>query len=562
MVAVAPPQPDPFQVAISLASKPAVDPFIQAQLLAQQTFNPVASCATHAGARRRFWDGDKFPGSYGFTNLLTLDYWSLRKRSDELFHNNLYARGLIRRMVTNVINTGLMPELEPNDTLIPLSEDEAEEWAENVESRFEAWATTPRLCDFEGRRTYAKLQADAKREAMVEGDVLTVLRTHKPTGLPQIQLIRGGRVRTPLKPPGGKRIKHGVQLDARGRTEGFWITKADKPRESEFVPAFGPKSKKRLAWLIFGTEKRTDAVRGTPLLSLILQSIKEMDRYRDSEQRAATVNSLLAMFIERTGNRIGTNPVSGGAVMNRSFATEDPDRNYNITEQWPGIVMEQLAAGEKPVGFDTKRPNVNYAVFESAVVSAIAWANEIPPEILMLQFGNNYSASKAAISEFRKYIVRERNDFGFDWCQPVMVEWLIAEVVKDRIEARGFLESALDPLRYAEFGGWTRCSWGGPMAPSIELHREVKAYVEGIDAGIISHDRASKDLFGVRNSRVVKRLKREKEMMKDLQPDPVPGAAPAPVDPRTGMTAGHLGEVIRLVRDDIDADGDEGIQHG
>jgi hypothetical protein len=51
--------------------------------------------------------GDKFAGGFGATKVFTPDYWTLRQRSEQLFHENLYARGLIRRLVTNEINTGL-----------------------------------------------------------------------------------------------------------------------------------------------------------------------------------------------------------------------------------------------------------------------------------------------------------------------------------------------------------------------------------------------------------------------------------------------------------------------
>jgi hypothetical protein len=51
--------------------------------------------------RYSFDDGSKFAGGFGVTELLLADYWTLRQRSSQLFEQNLYARGLIRRLVTN-----------------------------------------------------------------------------------------------------------------------------------------------------------------------------------------------------------------------------------------------------------------------------------------------------------------------------------------------------------------------------------------------------------------------------------------------------------------------------
>ncbi len=69
------------------------------------------------------FDGDKFPGGFGPTQLFTADYWTLRERSSQLFTENLYARGLIRRLITNEINTGLTPEATPDEQIIGVAED-------------------------------------------------------------------------------------------------------------------------------------------------------------------------------------------------------------------------------------------------------------------------------------------------------------------------------------------------------------------------------------------------------------------------------------------------------
>lgn len=487
---------------------------------------PFAPAAAHG-----FWGGEKFPTGFGITKLLSLDYWTLRQRSSQLFEENLYARGLLRRLVTNEVNIGLLLEAEPNETLIDgLDEEGADQWAEDTENRFEIYAADPRLCDWEGRRTFAESQREARRESLIEGDVLVILRQSQLTGLPQIQLIRGGRVRTPLNRAGDANISHGVELDAKGRQIAYHVK--DREGKMSRVPAFGPRSKRRLAWLVYGTDKRMDGVRGTPLLSLILQSMKELDRYRDAEQRAAVVNSIVAMFVSKNSDKPGTMPLSGGATRVTQFqgtGTQGEERQFNITQNWPGMALEELQEGETPHSFDTKRPNVDYAAFEGTILAAIAWANEIPPEILTLHFQNNFSASKAAIQEFKMYLMMFRSIFGPSFCQPVYEDWLLSELNNGNITAAGLQEAMRDPRSYTERGAWLRSSWGGPVKPSIELGKDVKAMVEAIEANLISRDRASKDLFGVRNSRVLKRLRKENAMITELGLEPtVPTEPPTP----------------------------------
>ena len=520
------------------------------------------------------WGGDKWSGSFGETKIFSANYWELRARSDQLFHENLYARGIVRRLVTSEINTGLMLEAEPLYELVPsLSEDGAQEWSSETENRFEIWARTPSLCDYEGRRTYAQLQETIRREALVSGDVLVVLRHPRtPNTPPAVQIIRGSRVASPIdsEPRKGNRVVHGVELDPRGRQVAYHVSKPatslGSALETTRIPTVGERSGKRVAWIVYGTDFRQDDVRGQPLLSIVLQSLKEIDRYRDSEQRAATVNSLLAMFITKEPGTLGTLPVTGGAVRQaRATGTglDGQERQYNLAGQFPGLVFEELNAGEVPKAFDTSRPNVNYPVFEAAVLSAVAWANEIPPEVLLLSFSSNYSASKAAINEFKAYIARVRSSFGSDVCQPIYCEWLVTEALAGRLpNSQAFLSAWRDPAKFVEFGAWVLADWGGPVKPSIEHAKDVQAYIKAIEARLISRDRATKDLYGVRFAVVARRIAGEDKIMAALgasgidaltgaapPPPPTIVAPPAPGAPKA-LTEARILELAREVYDD------------
>src|SRR5205085_1098932 len=97
--------------------------------------------------RYSFDDGSKFAGGYGFTQLLLTDYWTLRARSSELFETNLYARGIVRRLVTNEINVGLHLEATPEEAILGKPEDSLADWSESTENRFQLWCDRPLLCD-------------------------------------------------------------------------------------------------------------------------------------------------------------------------------------------------------------------------------------------------------------------------------------------------------------------------------------------------------------------------------------------------------------------------------
>lgn len=463
---------------------------------------------------RYSWDdGSKFPGGYGPTQLLAPDYWTLRKRSAELFETNLYARGVIQRLVTNEINTGLHLESTPEEAILGLEEDSLADWSETVENRFQIWSDRPQLSDHAEQVTFGRQQAIARTEALVVGDVLVVQRQDARTGLPRVQLINGEKVQTPfgLEPQSGNKIRHGVELDSNGRHVAYWIQQEDGT--SKRLAAWGEKSGRRIAWLVYGTPHRLDDVRGKPILSLVLQSLKELDRYRDSTQRKALVLSHLAMFIEKTMDKPGSRPITGGAVRRSHERAEgtrpEQERCFATAQQVPGFVIEELQTGEKPQAFQVNGTTESYGLFEEAIVQAIAWALEIPPEILTLSFNSNYSASQAAINEFKMYLNKVRTDFGDAFCQPIYVEWLLAETTSKKITAARLLEAWRDFTLYDIFAAWISSDWAGQIKPAVDLTKLVGGYKAAIEEGFITRDRASRELFGTKYSKNVQKLRRE-----------------------------------------------------
>lgn len=461
------------------------------------------------------FNGDKFDGGFGVTQLFTADYWTLRARSEQLFKENLYARGLIRRLITNEINVGLFPESNPDTRVLGKDGTDLTQWTELVEARFDMWANSPATCDYYQEQTFGQIQQTARREALVCGDVLVVLSQSKRTKMPMVRLVSGARVRTPFDQEArpGHTIKHGVEMDAQGRVVAYWITQDDLT--SKRLPAHGEKSGRRIAWLIFGTEKRLDEIRGEPLLSIVLQSLKEQDRYRDATLRKAVVTSILAMFIKKTQDKPGSLPLTGGATRRgvntpeAAASTTTPNRKFALSN--PGVVIEELQVGEEPVAFNNQGVDTNFADFEAAITHAIAWSNEVPPEILTLAFKNNYSASQAAINEFKQYINKVWADFGQCFCTPVFNEWLVSEALLGRVQAEGFLEAWGDPEKYDIFGAWSRVAWYGSIKPSTDMLKATRGSQALVQEGWSTNARESRVLTGTKFSDNIKWLVRENQ---------------------------------------------------
>lgn len=474
------------------------------------------------GGESTSWTGDKFFGGFGITkDYDVVDHYLLRMRSKQLFTENLYARGLIRRLLTNEINKGLALEATPDADILGLDREDLAAWSENAERRYTIYGKNPEVCDYRGLRTMGALQRQARLMAIVSGDVLVMLRHNPITNLPSVDLVDAENVTDPQSDTQvravrnrGNKIVDGVEVDPNGRHIAFFVEQANGTWRR--VPAKGPRTGRRQAWLYYGTERLINDVRGTSLLALVVQSLKEVDRYRDAEQRAAVINSMIAVWVEKTENKISSLPLTGGATRVDTVTTQDDSsgrKDVQFSGNMPGMMLQELQQGEKPTSYDTRRPNVNFGVFEAAVLSAIAWANEIPPETLMLQFQNNYSASRGATNEFKMYLDKERARSGEEFNDPIYQDWLLSEALNRSIVAPGLLDAWRDPAQWDRFGAWVMASWAGAIKPNVDLLKEAKAYKVLVEEGWITRDRAARELTGMKFSKAVQQLKTENTLL-------------------------------------------------
>jgi len=483
--------------------------------------------ASFVGTEQSTWSGDKFAGGFGITkDYEIVDYWLLRKRSKQLFTENLYARGLVRRLITNEINKGLALEATPDADILGINPESLAEWSENTERRFMIWGKMPELCDYRGARTFGALQRQARMMAITSGDVLVVLRQGKAK-LPQVDLIDAEHVQSPTEAAliraakaRGNTIEHGVEIDSARRNVAFYVRSSDG--KSTRVAAYGKKTGRKQAWLLYGTERMINDVRGQSLLAIVIQSLKEVDRYRDAEQRSAVINSMIALWIEKSEDKPSTLPLTGGAMRKDTVTTQNDSqgrKDVQFSSHMPGMMLQELQQGEKPTSYDTRRPNVNFGVFEAAIVNGFAWANEIPPEVLTLAFQNNYSASRGAVNEFKMYLEKKRTEIGEEFCDPIYQDYLLSETLKNGIDAPGLLDAWFDHNLWDRFGAWVLADWAGAIKPNVDLLKEVRAYKELAAEGWITRDRASRELTGMKFSKTTQQLKRENaDLAESLQP--------------------------------------------
>lgn len=496
-----------------------------------------------------FWDGAKFPGSLGpVSEWVFVDYWKLRKRSMKLFRSNTYMKGVIRRLVTNEIHTGIVATPTPMGSVLFPGRDGVEqaqravEYSDIIANEFDLYCNSPAVFDWSKKDTFGAFQKLVRSESLISGDGIIISRIDKATNLPRWQWVNGDHIRTPDTPNllDGHYIKHGVEFDKWGKRVAFYVQSVvDGAYEYERIPVRGEKSGRLISWMVYGSEHFVDDVRGEPFLADAIYMLKDLDRTRDAEVRASLVNAMIPLFLEEAPNEIKipagpadyarslrgpAAPASAAGAVNGAPLPPLPDgpvpANYlNVTPPTnqidimnPGTVYKAPNGG-KITSFQTNRPNVNYSTFEKSIIAVLAWSHNIPPEILMMEFGNNYSASRQANNEFEVYLSDFVKSFSLAVNKPIYECWITQMALTGQIELPGFVRAYGNPEAWRIVNGWMQCVWTGLNRPSVDRNKEANASQTLLDNGLTTYDIEARRHSGLSFAQVMQTLKRERELM-------------------------------------------------
>ena len=404
----------------------------------------------------------------------------LRSRSRDLARNAPIGGAAINVAVTNVIGTGLSMQSNPDISVLGWSDEQASAWKREVEAEWALWCNSTD-CDATRAMNFYGLQSLALRSMLESGDVLAITPAINRGGAYSlaVQLIEADRLSNKNSAMDTENKISGVTIDSNGAAIRYDIAKKHPGallrsvgNEWTEIDARSPSGRINVIHLF--ERKRPGQIRGVPYLAPVIEHLKQLARYSDAELQAAVVSAALAIFVKMDADAFG------------SLFDDAARQNYlEKAGSWNGSVdveetanMINLAPGESIDVPTLGRPNANFDPFFLSMLKQIGPVLEIPFEVLIKHFSSSYSASRAALLDFWRF-VRVRRDFMATYfCEPIKNLWFEEAVSTGRISAPGFFADAR--LRQA----YTRVSWIGDGPGSIDPEKEINAAVVRMNAGV------------------------------------------------------------------------------
>lgn len=369
----------------------------------------------------------------------------LRDRARDLGRNNPFGKRAVQAIRGGIVGTGIRPSGEGPATVMA-----------NAKAMWRDWAET-KECDADGRLTFYGLQGLCARTIAEAGEVLVRRRRRRSRdGLTvpvQLQVLEPDHLDTSrdLVDARGNRIIQGIQYDALGRREGYWLfpehpgetIRSSRGYVSQFVPAD--------EILHVYEMSRPGQVRGVPWGCAVLIMLRDFDEYQDATILRQKIAACFAGFIEDSEFSDTVTAAAGAS---------------DIDTLEPGT-LEQLPPGKK-ITFANPPRNDDFDPFTNTVLHAVATGYGISYESLT----GDYSSTNFASG--RMGWLREQTNFQ-SWQDDMLIPGLCQGVWEWFVLGSTFTAQDLTPVRV---------SWTPSKRAMVNPTEEIKAQREGIRSGL------------------------------------------------------------------------------
>ena len=447
--------------------------------------NPIPAGAS--GVQSWLWDGEKTLGEMGLPKNLIANYQLLAIRSWQQYFKDNLAQLVIQNDALWVLGTGLSLKSEPVESLLP-KEFDAEKFKSQTEDYFKVQRKS-KYSSWNKNQNLDKLIYKARISKLVGGDVLYIFRY--TSNRVSLQVVDGLNVINPIDSDQlkgiderGNSVYHGVELDKNKTHVAYFVYDQDTMTTKRIL-ARGAKNGRLYACLGYGNQYRVDEVRGMPILSACLETLNSLQRYKDASVMGAEERASVAYVAEHEKDTIAENPnqnaIDRAAAIGYTVKGQAAKAGFDglaldpsLSARWAATTKKQfynLPVGTTLKALESKSENyfkdfflVNFGVLCASI--------QQPPEIALMSFNSNFSASRMAVKVWETMIEIKRENEANESYSPFWDISLEVGVRTGRIEAFGYLANQKNYLikEAYEYNRFT-----GRPVPHIDPVKEVQA---------------------------------------------------------------------------------------
>lgn len=431
------------------------------------------------------FDGEKTPGEMGAVYDTLPDHVRLRLRAYDMQLKTDLINIITGKFFKWTIGNGLKHQAEPNTVVlelcgIKLTPEEINTFKRSSEALFDVYADS-KYSDYNRKDWFHDKASEAFKTAFLGGDCLAVVRVDEYG--PNIQIIDGQNVSDPFDETGkeeGNTIKHGIELNKKGQHVAFWVAVDTDNKIAEHTRIKAENSNGNLmAWMIYGSKARIDHHRGVPVITSILEKVAKLDRYVEASVSKAEQTANVVYAFEHNNDSTGENILAQSLTSKKTngdteeTAYEKNGRSANMLRQSTSGTVMNLTPGSKLSSLSNPG-ETSFNEFFRAIFVCLCASVDIPEEVALQKYEQNYSSSRAAINGWEHILDIYRQKFAKKSYQPFYRVWLEYQILTEKIKAPGFLEAQLNG-DFMAVEAYFGARFTGKKMPHIDPSKEAKA---------------------------------------------------------------------------------------
>ena len=465
--------------------------------------------------------GSKWPFGLSSQNSgLILDHYSLRQNARDAYHDSPQAKGLVDRWADTVVDTGLVVEFTPNAKLLGITEQQAEAWGDEQSQKFDLWMRSKTIHRSE---TLSGYQIQRQYEIFQQRDNDIFVRfyySNRKDLLSPVQMefidpnqIRGYGFTSTYYPDNSA---DGIIRDNYGREKAYkvWMQKKGlKPGvveyEDQTIQRVGARSGRTHMIHGFAPEYAGQG-RGYSRLAHMIQEFENITDFTTAQIKKAINQSNISLYTKPSDKEDAPNPFEGLAVdLGAGPAAEQFGSNPNpagdaenvgvgvnycplpeATLDTPGSVgVFNLTEGSDLKAFENTAPAESFDKFVDAFTGYLSASSGMPLEVMLMKFGQSYSASRGALILFWRVLQIWRDEIDYDLMTPLIESWLSEEIAASRVMAPGWMDPRLK-------AAWMQHKLYSAPMPNIDPQKTANATQKHVEMGLTTLDREARNLNG------------------------------------------------------------------